>query len=82
MPPSAHLPDGSRDQDIHIRHVLELLRVDGTPEDVNAMFTAILSCFSGRDCLELLRRFGIFLNNFERDLLSQKCYDKGSKFSG
>ena len=69
-------PNGSQDQDIHVRFALEALRVYGDFEDACSLFIAILSCFSGRFCLEYLEECGIFLDHPERELLTQRCQDK------
>jgi hypothetical protein len=69
-------PNGSQDQDIHVRSALEALRVYGGFEDACSLFIAILSCFSGRFCLGYLEECGIFLDHSERQLLTQSCQDK------
>ena len=69
-------PNGSQDQDIHVRSALEALRVYGGSEDACSLFIAILSCFSGRFCLGYLEECGIFLDHSERQLLTQSCQDK------
>ena len=69
-------PNGSQDQDIHVRYALELLRVCGQFGDAYSMLVAVLSCFGGRCCLNSLEEFGIFLDRSECDLLTQVCQDK------
>jgi hypothetical protein len=69
-------PNGSQDQDVHVRFALEALRVYGEFEDACNIFVAILSCFCGRFCLEYLEQCGIFLDRKECDLLTWKCRDK------
>ena len=69
-------PDGSKDQDVHARCALDLLRAYGKVEDVSGMLVAVLSCFSGRSCLETLVEFDIHLNRSDCEILTQKCQDK------
>lgn len=69
-------PNGSQDQDVHVRFALEALRVYGEFEDACSLFVAILSCYSGRFCLGYLEECGIFLDRSERELLTQRCQDK------
>jgi hypothetical protein len=69
-------PNGSKDQDIHVRFALEALQVYGTFEDACDIFVAMLSCFNGKRCLEYLEECEIFLDRFERKLLTQRCQDK------
>jgi hypothetical protein len=74
----AHIsPDGSQRQTSRIKLLLlELLRSNGRCEHAKALFSAILSCFSGRTCLKKLQHFGIFLDCHERQLLAQACHDR------
>lgn len=69
-------PNGSKDQDIHVRFALEALQVYGTFEDACDIFVAMLSCFNGKRCLEYLEECEIFLDRSERKLLTQRCQDK------
>jgi len=69
-------PNGSQDQDIHVRFALEALRVYGEFENACSLFVAILSCYNGRVCLGYLEECGIFLDRSERELLTQRCQDK------
>jgi chromosome segregation ATPase len=69
-------PDGSREQNTRVQHVLDRLREGGAHEHVREVFVASLSCFSGRACLAFLEECGIFLDHKECEMLSQKCKDK------
>lgn len=57
-------------------NALEVLRVYGEFGDASNVFVAILSCFQGRECLEYLEEFGIFLDHDECERLTQKCQEK------
>jgi hypothetical protein len=73
-------PDGSQDQDAHLRHALEALRVYGNFADACSIFVAIVGCLHGRSCLEILKGLGMCLNRSAYDLLTQKCVDKRPAF--
>lgn len=73
-------PDGSPTQNFRIRKILYMMRNRGTPREVINLFAALLSCFSGRHCLEQLEAFGIFLDHDEWALLKQRSIDKKRQF--
>lgn len=73
-------PDGSPTQNFRIRKILYMMRNRGTPREVINLFAALLSCFSGRRCLEQLEAFGIFLDHDEWALLKQRSVDKKRQF--
>jgi hypothetical protein len=78
----AHIsPDGSPHQTSRMKLLLlELLRDSGESLHLNSLFAAILSCFSGRECLQKLRHFEIFLDSIEYGLLKQACHDRGHAY--
>ena len=69
-------PNNTVRQERHILKALELLRIHGKPQELVSLFTALLSCFSGKKCLAMLEAFGIAVDDYDWGLLKQRCLDK------
>lgn len=69
-------PHDTPEQEYRIRKALKLLRTRGRPQEVIDLFAAILSCFSGKECLVTLEGFEIPVDDHDWGLLKQLCSDK------
>jgi chromosome segregation ATPase len=74
----SRLQDLIHEQDTQLEEKeTQILGLQTTIEDLESENSKLnQKCFSGRDCLNYLVKFGIFLDRTECDLLTQSCHDK------